>query len=205
MRAGACFCNINGAGKPFSTGVRMRIISGSLGGRKLRALADKGVRPAMERTREALFSMLEARGLRWQDAHVLDLFAGSGSLGFECLSRGACRADFVECSRDVCQCLAQNAQNLGLAGNFRIFCQNVLRFLRATPSRPYDLVFIDPPYRQNLAQPALNFLCRNGWLAPGAFVAAELEKDLLPQSPDNLAPDVQRLFGQTCLHIWTCQ
>lgn len=180
----------------------MRIISGRLGGRSIPGPPGSGVRPAMARTREALFSMLEARGLEWPDCRVLDLFAGSGSLGFECLSRGAAFAAFVDNSREQCAALAKAAAELGVSVQTRIFCQDAGRFLRKQALQGFSLVFVDPPYRRNHAGPALNFLAANGWLLPGAFVTAEIENGSALEEPAGLEPCGERLFGQTLLRIW---
>lgn len=181
----------------------MRIIAGRLGGRRLKTAEGEGYRPAMGKTREALFSMLEARGLIWDGARVLDLFAGSGSLGFEALSRGAAHALLVEMAPQALRCLKENAAALGLEQSVGLVADDVLRVLRRSPPQPYDLIFMDPPYRKNLAEPALRLLVKNGWLAAGAFVTAEIEKDAPLPAPEALRPETQRLFGQTRICIWT--
>ncbi len=155
----------------------------------------------MARTRKSLFSILESRGLVWDGCRVLDLFAGSGSLAYEALSRGAARAELVENSLRQCQLLAQNTVALDLAGRAVVVNQDVKRYLRKPPPAPFNLVFIDPPYRRNLAQSALELLIGRQWLAPGAFVAAELEKGAAFAAA-GLQPEADRLFGQTHLHIW---
>lgn len=181
----------------------MRIIAGRLGGRGLKTVQGEGYRPAMGRTREALFSMLEARGLDWQSARVLDLFAGSGSLAFEALSRGAPSALLVENAALAVRCLQQNIADLGLADQARLLKEDVQRLLRRPPAAPFDLAFMDPPYRKNLAQAALRALVENHWLAPGALVSAEIEKDLKLALPPALNLLADRLFGQTRICIWT--
>ena len=180
----------------------MRIIAGSLGGRRLRTVEGEGYRPAMGRTRESLFSMLEARGLNYDGLAALDLYAGSGSLAFEALSRGASEAVLVENSRPAMLCLEQNREDLGLQACSRLVQQDVGRFLRGRRDGSYGLVFIDPPYGRNLARPALLGLLKYGWLAPGALVAAELEQGMEIRLPDQLTPAGSRVFGQTVLHIW---
>lgn len=161
------------------------------------------MRPAMGKTREALFSMLEARAFPWENAKILDLFAGCGSLGFECLSRGAAFTDFVENGEPQCRVLRENAERLELSGQCRVHKQDVGRFLRKPPSSPYNLVFLDPPYGKNLASPALAALVERNWLAPSAIVIAELEKGISPPVFPVLDGPEIRLFGQTALHIWT--
>ena len=178
----------------------MRIIAGGLGGR---VLEGEGYRPAMGRTREALFSMLTARGLVWREARALDLFAGSGSLAFEALSRGAPNALLVENAAPAMRCLQENVAALGLEGQARLVKEDVLRFLKRQPPEGFDLVFMDPPYRKNLAEPALRALADRGWLAPGAFVTAEIEKDVALTPPASFNLLAERLFGQTRICIWT--
>ena len=157
----------------------------------------------MGRTREALFSMLAARGLVWSEARVLDLFAGSGSLAFEALSRGAPNALLVENAAPAMRCLQENVAALGLEGRARLAKEDVLRFLKRQPPEGFDLVFMDPPYRKNLAEPALRALADRGWLAPGAFVTAEIEKDVALTPPASFNLLAERLFGQTRICIWT--
>ena len=181
----------------------MRIIAGGLGGRVLKTVEGEGYRPAMGRTREALFSMLAARGLVWSEARVLDLFAGSGSLAFEALSRGAPNALLVENAAPAMRCLQENVAALGLEGRARLAKEDVLRFLKRQPPEGFDLVFMDPPYRKNLAEPALRALADRGWLAPGAFVTAEIEKDVALTPPASFNLLAERLFGQTRICSWT--
>lgn len=181
----------------------MRIISGRLGGRRIGSLPGTEARPAMARTREALFSMLEARGLVWSGLAVLDLFAGTGSLAYEALSRGAAQAVLVDNSAMQCRLLARNNADLGLTtGEALIVRQDACRYLRKNPPRPFGLVFIDPPYRRGLADAALELLVTRGWLAQGAFVSAEIEKKATPAGQPGLESCALRLFGQTAAHIW---
>lgn len=181
----------------------MRIISGTLRGRTLKTADGAGMRPAMGKTREALFSMLEARAFPLKNAKILDLFAGCGSLGFECLSRGAAFVDFVENGEPQCRVLRENAERLELFGQCRVHRQDVGRFLRQYPSSQFNLVFLDPPYGKNLAWTALASLVKRNWLAPSAIVIAELEKGISPPAFPVLDGPEIRLFGQTALHIWT--
>lgn len=180
----------------------MRIISGSLGGRQLRSLPGGDTRPAMGKAREALFSMLEARGLLWEQTRVMDLYAGTGSLAFECLSRGAVSAVMVDNGREACRCLAANAEDLDAASRCRIVCGDVLKFLRREPSVPFQLVFIDPPYRRNYLSPAMEALACRPWLAPGAFISVEIERDAAAAIPAFFEPIAERLLGQTRLRLF---
>lgn len=180
----------------------MRIISGTLGGRTLRSLPGGDTRPAMGRAREALFSMLEARGVVWDRIRVLDLFAGTGSLAFECLSRGAVAAVMVDNGREACRCLAANAEGLDLTCRCRIVCGDVLKFLRREPPGSFQLVFIDPPYRRDYLSPALGALLGRSWLTPGAFVSVEIERDARVIIPPGLDQVAERLLGQTWLRLF---
>ena len=181
----------------------MRIISGRLGGRNLKSAEGEGYRPAMGKTREALFSMLTARGIDWHSARVLDLFAGTGSLAFEAISRGAQHALLVEMAPQAVRCLKANIAALEVQDEARLVSEDVLRVLKTPPAEPYSLVFMDPPYRKNLADPTLRLLATRRWLAPGAFVTAEIEKDARLAPPPQCTLEAERLFGQTRICIWT--
>jgi len=193
----------------------MRIIAGELRGRTLKTVEGPGYRPAAGRVREALFSMLEARGLVWPECSVLDLFAGSGSLAFEAASRGARRICLVENSQRAAACLERNAAALGLlAPRCRILREDALRLLarrdrrgQTDPGERFDVVFIDPPYGLNLAPAALQALAQGQWLAPEAFVAAEVEarERIGEASPEGLVCVGNREYGQTRLVLWQAQ
>lgn len=178
----------------------MRIISGSLRGRRLRTAEGEGYRPAMGRTREALFSMLLARGMVFDGAVVLDLFAGSGSLGLEALSRGAGRAIFVELDRAAARCLARNIEELGVRDRAILLEDDVGRALRRSVHDMADLVFIDPPYGRRMLNAVLTGLA--GHLAPGAFVTAESEREAAFSAPAEWELTADRLFGRTRVLVW---
>lgn len=183
----------------------MRVISGSAGGRMLKTVSAPGLRPAMAKTREALFSMLEAHGLDWPGSSVLDLYAGSGSLALECVSRGAALAWLVDNSREACSCIRANIAALDMGDRCRLFDMDVLRFLRSQTPWPFNLVFIDPPYRRDLATSTLSLLASGRWLARNAYVVCEAEKNLDIDAPEGFTPMTERNFGQTSLHIWIWQ
>ncbi|WP_461209322.1 16S rRNA (guanine(966)-N(2))-methyltransferase RsmD [Desulfocurvus sp. DL9XJH121] len=185
----------------------MRIIGGTLGGRTIRSVEGPGYRPATGKVRGAVFSMLEARGLAWDGLAVLDLFAGSGSLALEALSRGAAHAAFVEKNKKAAACIEGNLKDLGIPrSRARVLCADLFKALAAAPDRQYGLVFIDPPYGKDLLVPALELALANGWVAPGAFVLAEVEAalDIRPETVHaDLALEADRLYGQTRILIWT--
>ena len=182
----------------------MRIIAGTLRSRRLSTVEGEGYRPAMAKVRESLFSILSHR-LDWEGLRVLDLFAGSGSLAFEALSRGAQVAYMVELDHRACRCIRTNIENLGLAGRARLVEESVPMLLRRVKGAdrsvagPFDLVFLDPPYRKNFTQSSIDALVACGWLARGAFVAVEVEEGLKLDLPDELETVTSRDFGQTTL------
>jgi len=180
----------------------MRILGGTFKGRNLPTLASDGCRPAMAVVREALFNMFAARGVEISGARVLDVFAGTGSLGFEALSRGARFTRFVEINKSLARRIADNARALGLT-SFSAAPANALTLLAGPPDEPFDLAFVDPPYGQNLLEPALKLLATRYWLAPGALVAAEVEKSHpLNDCPPGLKLVTDRLYGQTRILLW---
>lgn len=184
----------------------MRIISGVFRGRTLKTVEGPGYRPAMSRVREALFSMLESRGVVWCDCRVLDLFAGSGSLAFEALSRGADEAWFIDLNPKATACIEKNATSLGIEQNrWRVMNEDLLRVLSRRAASPFDVIFIDPPYGKNLLAPALKSVMRNSWLADEGLIIAEVERGLVFDAEnvhEELELLVDRLYGQTRIVIW---
>ena len=186
----------------------MRLIGGEWGGRDIRTGEGPGYRPAMAKVRKALFSMLEARGVHWPQTAVLDLFAGSGSLAFEALSRGAARAMLVESSKAAVDIIWQNAAKLKVeTGRLHVSTDMVSRFL-ARPQgagRGYDLVFVDPPYADKVIEQTLKLLLKQPWLRAGAMVAAEVEARAgfdTAVIPAELVLDTDRNYGQTRVLMW---
>ncbi|MDR2892358.1 MAG: 16S rRNA (guanine(966)-N(2))-methyltransferase RsmD [Deltaproteobacteria bacterium] len=184
----------------------MRIIAGEYRGRQLKTTTGPGYRPAMGKVRGALFSMLEAKGFIWSETRVLDLFAGSGSLGFEALSRGASKVAFVESMPQAAALIRENAQKLDIApSRFHVFQDEVGKLLNRPPLDPFEIVFIDPPYGKNLLSPAIKALLRKGWLAPGGVINAEVESGL-KFDPAAAHPELDvladRSYGQTRVILW---
>ena len=153
----------------------MRIIAGALGGRNLKTVEGPGYRPATAKVREAIFSMLSSRGVVWSGLRVLDLFAGSGSLSFEALSRGAQEVCLVEREPKVVQCLNQNVEALDVSDRCRVAESDVLRFLRGRAYQPYDVIFADPPYGENRLVPTLKAIMRAAGSHPTAICLPRLK------------------------------
>jgi len=174
-----------------------RIVAGSAGGRQL-AVPKRGTRPTSDRVREALFSAVEA-ALDLDGARVLDLYAGTGALGLEALSRGAATAVLVESDAGALAVLRKNIAAVGLPGAVAR-PGKVAAVLATPPEEPFDLVLADPPYALD-PTPDLAALVANGWLAPGALVVVERARRSGPPTwPDGLTPDRTRRYGDTELH-----
>jgi 16S rRNA (guanine966-N2)-methyltransferase len=168
----------------------MRIVGGRLRGRALVAPKSQNVRPTADRLRESLFNILvHAYGDPVTDARVLDLFAGTGALGFEALSRGAAFTLFVDDGAEARALLRENVAALGLGGTTRIFRRDAARLGPAHPIEPFSLVFLDPPYGRGLAERALASARGGGWLLPGALAVVEEAVDAgfkVPEGFDEL-------------------
>ncbi len=152
-----------------------RIIAGAQGGRRLAAPPGAGTRPTSDRVREALFSALDAM-TELAGARVLDLYAGSGAVGLEALSRGAAQALLVEQDARAARTIRENIRALGVGAQARLVTAKVAQVLATGPDDgPYDVVFADPPYPMPDAEvgAALAALVAQGWLGPGAVVAVE--------------------------------
>jgi 16S rRNA (guanine966-N2)-methyltransferase len=152
----------------------MRIVGGRLRGRALAAPKSRAIRPTADRLRESLFNILaHAYGDPITDARVLDLFAGTGALGLEALSRGAAFALFVDDAAEARALLRENIAALGLAGVTRVFRRDAAKLGAAHPLALFSLAFLDPPYGQGLAEQALAAAQAGGWLAQDALAVVE--------------------------------
>jgi len=152
----------------------MRIVGGRFKGRALNGPRGEGIRPTSDRLRESLFNILaHSYGDPVPGARAIDLFAGTGALGLEALSRGAAFALLVDDGAQARALIRENVENLGLGGVTRIFRRDARRLGEAPPGPAYDLAFLDPPYDRGLAEPALTALARGGWLKPDALVVVE--------------------------------
>ena len=179
-----------------------RIIAGSAGGRTLRTPKGAATRPTSDRVREALFSALAARDIL-QGARVLDLYAGSGALGLEALSRGAERAVLVESDRRTATLIQANARSLELAGA-QVQARSVLEVLRGEPDAAYDLALLDPPYPLGEEELADTLTALAPWLADGALVVVERSsRSPEPRWPGGWVAERVRRYGETA--IWLAE
>ena len=174
----------------------MRIIAGEWRGRPLIAPEGRGTRPTSDRAREGLFSMLASRLGSFEGLHVADLFAGTGALGLEALSRGAAHCLFIDKDRDAIETLRRNVDRLGAADRADIRAQGVEH--AAPPARPCDLLLLDPPYASGLAQMALARIADPAWVAPGGLVSIETDGEQLAPPP-GFAIEAERRFGKAFL------
>jgi 16S rRNA (guanine966-N2)-methyltransferase len=176
-----------------------RIVAGDAKGRRL-TVPTRGTRPTSERAREALFNSL--RGLvDIEGARVLDLFAGTGAVGLEALSRGASAATFVESDRSACEILRRNIAAVGIEGAELHRAQAASFLVARTPDAPYDVAFLDPPYayRDDHLATLLTSL-GDGWLAPDAVVVVERSaRGGEPRWPAHVTPVKQRRYGEGML------
>ncbi len=179
----------------------MRIVAGTAGGRKLQTLPGIITRPTADRVKEAIFSVLDVRVL---EARVLDLFAGSGALALESLSRGADYALMVEKSPQACEVIRDNCRLTGLTPKVRLLTRDALVVLRELEGQSFDLVFLDPPYRQGLAQVSLEILAEGNYLTPNGVIIVETSREeALPVELGKLCLRKQSRYGDTV--VWYYQ
>lgn len=176
----------------------MRIIAGQWRGRPLLAPPGQATRPTSDRAREGLFSMLASRLGSFEGLAVADLFAGTGALGLEALSRGAAHCTFYEKDRAALDTLKRNLDKLGAAPRADLRAQPVEHAL--PPAAPCDLILMDPPYDLGLAQAALDRIGGGGWLAPGGWLSIETAGESLAL-PAGLRPEAERRFGKALVTI----
>ncbi|NMB31004.1 MAG: 16S rRNA (guanine(966)-N(2))-methyltransferase RsmD [Clostridiales bacterium] len=175
----------------------MRVITGVAKGRKIRALDGDDVRPTIERVKEAMFSTIQ---FEIEGANVLDLFAGSGQLGIEALSRGARHCTFVDTSAKSIDCIRENIKVVGFNDRARIIPANSNSFLKGTTEK-FDLIFVDPPYEKGIVAKTLNNL--SGKAASNGKVICEHEHRLeLPQIVGDLTMKKQYKHGKTIITIY---
>jgi len=176
----------------------MRIVGGRLRGRALAAPKSQAIRPTADRLRETLFNILaHAYGDPASGARVLDLFAGTGALGLEALSRGATFTLFVDDGAEARALIRANVEALGLGGVTRIFRRDATRLGAAHPVEPFDLVFADPPYGHGHAQQALAAARDGGWLKPDALIVIEEAVDATFAAPEGFEEVERRPYDDT--------
>ena len=177
----------------------MRVVAGRFRGRALFAPDDMGIRPTSDRVRESVFNIL-AHGVEdftLAGARVIDLFAGTGALGIEAVSRGAAFCLFVEEAAEARALIRRNVEALGLTGETRIFRRDATDLGPAGNMEPYGLAFLDPPYGKGLGEKALAGLVDGNWLKPGAICVLEEKAGLALSLPSGLEQLDSRSWGET--------
>lgn len=177
----------------------MRIVGGNHRGLALAAPKSHAIRPTSDRTREALFNILAhgIEGFTLEGARVLDLFAGTGALGLEALSRGSAYALFIEEAASARALIRQNVEAMGATGDCKIWRRDALRLGKLQNMTPFDLVFADPPYGKGLGEKALTSAHENGWLAPSALCVLEETTKVQIEAPTGLEEIDRRGYGET--------
>ncbi|RZM81536.1 16S rRNA (guanine(966)-N(2))-methyltransferase RsmD [Pseudoalteromonas rubra] len=176
----------------------IRLISGRFRGRKLPVKDVEGLRPTTDRVKETVFNWL-MQDVR--DAKVLDCFAGSGSLGFEALSRFAHSGVFFEFDKQVAQQLQDNIATLKL-DNAQVEQGDTLAKLAVQAPQQFDLVFVDPPFRRDMVQTCCALLETNQWLSEDALIYVEFERENTPEFPENWTILKEKLAGQVCCRLY---
>jgi 16S rRNA (guanine966-N2)-methyltransferase len=176
----------------------LRVIAGEAKGRRLKMVPGLETRPIGDRPKEALFDILSADVT---EARFLDLFAGTGSVGIEALSRGAARAVFLDSSRAAVGTIRDNLQTTGLGGRAAVLQRDAFDFLRSQPVEAFDIVYLAPPQYKGLWRRALEMLDEHSaWLAPDAQVIVQIDpKEELALGLKRLVPSDRRRYGNTLL------
>ncbi|MDP4594481.1 MAG: 16S rRNA (guanine(966)-N(2))-methyltransferase RsmD [Beijerinckiaceae bacterium] len=180
----------------------MRVIGGSHKGRTLKGPSTQDVRPTSDRLRESLFNILaHGYGDPLSDARVIDLFAGTGALGIEALSRGAHFVLFVDDGTEARSLIRANVEALGLGGVTRIYRRDATQLGPMPPQNPFTLAFLDPPYGKKLVERGLASLQDGGWLADGALTIIEEDARAQIELPEGFEQIEQRTYGDTQIMI----
>lgn len=179
----------------------MRIVGGKFRGRTLAAPKMSDTRPTSDRVRESIFNILDhspaCAGV--EGARVVDLFAGTGALGLEALSRGADYALFVESDASARAVIQENIETFGLQGVSRIFRRNATDLGKANSRDCYDIAYLDPPYGKGLSEAALLALAEGGWLQDGAVAVIEERAGIALDLPEGFQPFDVRRYGDTAV------
>jgi 16S rRNA (guanine966-N2)-methyltransferase len=176
----------------------MRVVGGRLKGRNIAAPTSRDIRPTADRLRESVFNILmHAYGNPIDGARVLDLFAGTGALGIEAVSRGAAFVLFVDNGAEARALLRNNVEALSLGGVTKVYRRDAADLGPAHPVEPFSVAFLDPPYGKGLAEKSLVSLRGGGWLVPGALVVVEEAKAAEFAMPEGFEELERRAYDDT--------
>jgi 16S rRNA (guanine(966)-N(2))-methyltransferase RsmD len=183
----------------------MKIIAGALGGQSIPGRPNPHLRPTSDKVKEAIFDQVQARFVdSWEGLRVLDLFAGTGSLGFEALSRGASQAVFVDHHLQTVKAIQKAAEHLGLKDRSEVICKGALDGIRWLEKRGdvFDLIFMDPPYREDWIVGTLNALMGTRLLSKRSKIIVERDKrELITSVVSNWKLETERRYGDSMVSI----
>ncbi|MEP2943751.1 MAG: 16S rRNA (guanine(966)-N(2))-methyltransferase RsmD [Hyphomicrobiales bacterium] len=180
----------------------MRIVGGKFRGASLSAPKSQSIRPTTDRTRESLFNILSHRDdVDFEGARVIDLFAGTGALGFEALSRGATFALFIDEGTEARGLIRSNMEALKQNGNAKVFRRDATRLGGVGTLSPFSIAFLDPPYEKGLGEKALNSLHEGVWLEDNAFVVFEESTKVEVVIPASYRKCDERIYGTSIVRL----
>lgn len=180
----------------------MRIIAGKFRGKQLTPPEDGSIRPTADRVRESIFDIVSSRlGASLDGLRVLDLFAGTGAMGLEALSRGAAHVVFVETGAEARGLIRDHIEAFGAGGVTKLLRRDATALGDAGTMGPVDLIFIDPPYAQGLGEKALSSLRDGGWLEPDTLLVLEEAREAEVTLPPGFALDDRREYGAAAVHL----
>ncbi|HTJ55937.1 MAG TPA: 16S rRNA (guanine(966)-N(2))-methyltransferase RsmD [Devosiaceae bacterium] len=180
----------------------MRIVAGKFRGKALLPPQDESIRPTADRVREAVFNILASRmGPHLDGKRALDLFAGTGALGLEALSRGAANVVFVDIGAEARGLIRDHIEAFGAGGVTKLLRRDATALGPAGSIRPFDLIFLDPPYGRGLGEQALVSARDGGWIAPGATIVLEESREIVLDLPPGFALDDRREYGAAAVHF----
>ena len=182
----------------------MRIVAGKFRGKQLNSPSDDSIRPTADRVRESMFNILASRiGPVFDGVRVLDLFAGTGALGLEALSRGAAHVTFVDMGAEARGLIRDHIEAFGAGGITKLLRRDATDLGTPGTFGQFDLVFLDPPYGKSLGEQALSGLAAGGWLKPGATLVFEESVDAELDIPAGFTLDDRREYGAAAVHFLT--
>ena len=180
----------------------MRIVAGKFRGKQLNSPSDDSIRPTADRVRESMFNILASRlGPVFDGVRVLDLFAGTGALGLEALSRGAAHVTFVEMGAEARGLIRDHIEAFGAGGITKLLRRDATDLGTPGTFGKFDLVFLDPPYGKGLGEQALAGIAANGWLADGATIVFEESAEADVAIPEGFTLDDRREYGAAAVHF----
>jgi len=180
----------------------MRIVAGKFRGKQLTSPSDDSIRPTADRVRESMFNILASRiGPVFDDVRVLDLFAGTGALGLEALSRGASHVTFVEMGAEARGLIRDHIEAFGAGGITKLLRRDATDLGTPGTFGQFNLVFLDPPYGKGLGEQALVGIAAGGWLAPGATIVFEESVEAEVEIPAGFTLDDRREYGAAAVHF----